>query len=118
METYGFPPAKWESAKDEARAVMIKAARAEGTISYADIVEQIKSITFRHHDFSLFHLLGQISSSESAEGRGMLTSVVVRQEDGYPGQGFFDLARELGLDSSDREAFWVSELRIVYSAWK
>lgn len=85
MNAYGFPPSKWDSAKGEAREAMIKVARAEGTTSYSEIVDEIKSTTFRPQDFNLFHLPGQISTSESSTGRGMLTAVVVRQEECYPG---------------------------------
>jgi len=97
---------------------MVTAARQETTISYSDLVKQIQAIQFEPHDFNLFHLLGQISTREVEEGRGMLTAVVVTQDDGLPGQGYFHLASQLGLDASNPDAFWVSELRKVYSSWR
>ena len=118
METYGFPSNQWRAAKSEARRAMINAARNETTIYYSDLVQDIEAIDFEPHDFRLFHLLGQVSSEESKQGRGMLTAVVVKLEDGIPGQGFFDLARDLGYDSSDQDGFWVSELRKVFDVWK
>ena len=118
METYGFPTSEWQASKDEAREAMIRVAQAAATISYADLVDEIESIRFKPHDFLLFHLLGQISTAESEQGRGMPTVVVVRREDGLPGEGFFELARELGLDPSNRDEFWVSEINRVYSIWK
>jgi len=117
METYGFPKAKWEDAKKQAQQAMVIAARQETAISYSELVKQIEAIHFEPHDFNLFHLLGQISTKESEDGRGLLTAVVVRQEDGLPGQGFFQLARDLGLDPSDQEGFWISQLSNVYSSW-
>ncbi len=97
---------------------MVAAAREESTLSYSALVKEIRSITFQPHDFRLFHLLGRISKEEVAHGRGMLTAVVVRQEDGLPGQGFFQLAKELGFDASDQEAFWASELARVFKVWQ
>ena len=118
MKTYGYPLSRWNAAKEEARQAMIAVAKAQTTICYSDLVQEITSIKFQAHDFTLFHLLGQASTEESQAGRGMLTAVVVRIEDGRPGEGFFDLARELGYDSSDRDDFWVSELNKVHSSWK
>jgi len=118
VDTYGFPVDVWEDAKREAHQAMVTAARQETTISYSDLVKQIQAIQFEPHDFNLFHLLGQISTREVEEGRGMLTAVVVTQDDGLPGQGYFHLASHLGLDASDPDAFWVSELRKVYSSWR
>ena len=117
MDTYGFPADVWEGAKREAQQARVTAARQETTVSYSDLTKQIQAIQFAPHDFNLFHLLGQISTREVEEDRGMLTAVVVTQEDGLPGQGFFHLASQLGLDVSDPDAFWVSELRKVYSSW-
>ncbi len=118
METYGFYPGLWRSAKEEARQATINAARNEATISYSDLVQDIEAIDFEPRDFRLFHLLGQISTEESEQGRGMLAVVVVKMDDGIPSQGFFDLARDLGYDSSDQDGFWVSELRKVSNARK
>ncbi len=47
----------------------------------------------------------------------MLSAVVVRKEDGLPGQGFFDLAKDLGRSVTDQDAFWINEVRKVYSYW-
>ena len=48
----------------------------------------------------------------------MLTVVVVHKHgDQMPGPGFFQLARTLGHDTRDREAFWIGELDKVYRAW-
>ena len=118
MDTYGYAATDWESAKEQARQVMIVAAKNESTITYSELVNGISAIEFIPHDFKLFHLLGQISMAEHLEGRGMLTAVVIRKEDGFPGQGFFDLAMELGLDSADQDKFWIQQLRDVFQAWR
>src|SRR5208282_5724906 len=102
MSTYGFPPSDWEKAKREAHAAMVAAVQgAAGTISYGDLATTISTIRFEP-DAHIFHeLLGQISKAENAEGRGMLSVVVVHKggdKRGQPGDGFFKLAQELGRD--------------------
>lgn len=104
--TYGYDARSWEQAKSEAICAIIRQA---GPISYSELAGHIRSIRFDPHDSSLHHLLGQISVEEDAAGRGMLSVLVVRQSDGMPGQGFFDLAQRLGRDISDRERCWVKE---------
>ena len=66
----------------------------------------------------LAHMLGEISSEEDEESRGLLTVVVVHKSgDGKPGTGFFRLARSRGRHILDEEWFWIEELRNVYDVW-
>jgi hypothetical protein len=70
------------------------------------------------HDPRLWHLLGEISRIESKAGRGMLSALVVHKRgDLQPGPGFFELADELGHDTSDIEKFWIQEVKKVFAAW-
>ncbi len=45
-------------------------------VPYSDFVCQIHSISFEAHDPRLLPFLGEISSEESAAGRGMLKALV------------------------------------------
>jgi hypothetical protein len=64
-------------------------------------------------------VLDEISCSENAQGRPMLSAVVVLPEIGYPGKGFFLLARELGLNTyCDDRSFYAHELKRVHEYWK
>jgi hypothetical protein len=45
----------------------------------------------------------------------MLSVLVVRKEDGMPGEGFWDLAQSLDRDVSDRLRLWSDETRLVLS---
>ena len=118
MNKYGFDEAAWEVAKLQARTTCIKVARARGNIAYSDLVQHIRSIHIHHEDPRLAHLLGELSEAEHKEGRGMLTVVVTHKEgDQLPGGGFFELARQLGRDTSDREKCWVTEINRVYGEW-
>ena len=70
----------------------------------------------------LAQILGNISNHEHAQGRPMLSAVVVLAETGYPGDGFYTLARELGLHHERKEFedldFFVQEMKKVYACWK
>lgn len=115
---HGFPPSAWEAGKEEARQAMIEVARRSGVIAYSDLVGKITSIYLEAHDPRLFHLLGEVSTEEDAAGRGMLTVVVVHKTGDYmPGPGYFELAQELGRDTDDLDACWITELKRVHKTW-
>ena len=116
-DTFGYPPATWQAAKEQAREAMISTAQQQLLITYTELAARINAIAFQPHDFKLFHLLGQISTSEDGAARGMLTAVVVTAEGRTPGHGFFKLAKELGHAFSDETDFWATQLKRVYKAW-
>jgi hypothetical protein len=119
LNQYGFPKDKWEAAKAEAKTVLSCYAKRRQMIPYSEFVKQIRSISLEYHDPRLFHFLGEISSEESAASRGMLTALVVHKHgDLQPGPGFFELAQELGHDTSDILKFWIEEVKKVFAAWK
>jgi hypothetical protein len=109
---YGYEPSLWLKAKKEATCAIVK---KRAPIFYSDLTRRIKSIAFGPHDYAFHALLYEISVEEDAAGRGMLTVLVVRQEDGLPGQGFFDLAEKLGRDVSDRIRCYGEETKVVLS---
>lgn len=118
LNRYGFANAEWSAAKKEAREIMIERARVRGQIAYSDLVGRIQAIRLEPHDFRLFSLLGEISTAEDAAGRGMLSAIVVHKDgDMQPGPGFFELANELGRDTSDILVCWVNEIKKVYAVW-
>lgn len=115
---YGFDIDDWNAAKEEMRQALIERARLRGMIPYSELVDQVTTIRLQPNSFALAAMLGEISAEEDAAGRGMLTVIVVHKDgDMQPGPGFFDLARELGRDTSDILQCWVDELRAVHRAW-
>lgn len=116
---HGFPEADWEAAKAEARHVMVAAASQAGFVTYSDLVAQITALALAPRSTELAHMLGEISTAEHEAGRGMLTVVVVHKHgDQMPGPGFFRLARSLGYEAKDRNAFWLEELERVHRTWR
>jgi len=122
MGSFGFIDKVWQSAKQEAREVLVTCARAskesDSIIYYSNLVSLIKSIQLEPHDIRLFNLLGEISREEDGDGRGMLSVLVVHKVDGRPGKGFFELAEELGRDILDEEMCWIQERKKVCDYWK
>ncbi len=108
---FGFPQSQWDAAKTEAREQLVAVARRRSLVTYGDLARVIQTIKFNADDDSLHKMLGQISVVENEAGRGMLSVVVVRRDNHYPGSGFFELAQNLGRDTRDSVKFWSDELR-------
>jgi hypothetical protein len=115
---WGFEVEEWDAAKSEGKELLAGYARRRQMIPYSTFVQKIKAITIEAHDPRLPHFLGEISSEESAAGRGMLTALVVHKTgDFQPGPGFFELAQQLGHQFKDIEKFWIQEVKRVFEAW-
>lgn len=118
METYGFSKAEWSAAKREVKAILAKRAELRGLMPYSELASKLTAVQVEAHDPRLFHLLGEVSTEEDAAGRGMLSVIVVHKHgDMQPGPGFFELARELGRNTSDVLQCWISELKKVHAYW-
>jgi hypothetical protein len=115
---HGILQSNWNSAKSEACNLMIARAKLRGMVPYSDLVQCITAVHLEAHDQRLFHLIGEISSEEDADGRGMLSVVVVHKGgDMQPGPGFFELAEQLGRDTSNILKCWIEELHRVHAVW-
>lgn len=116
--TFGYPFELWTAAKEQARDKLIKLAKAEQLIGYAELTSAIQSIRFDPHGDIFRRFLGQLSTEEDAAGRGMITAIVVHKTDGLPGIGFYRLAKSLGRNISDPELCWANEVKRVFSFWR
>ena len=115
---YGLKHEEWETAKKEMRDILISRASARGMITYSELVSKLKTIKLEPESFALATMLGEISTEENAAGRGMLSVIVVHKHgDMQPGSGFFELAKELGRDTTDITKCWVEELNKVHYYW-
>lgn len=115
---YDYPIEKWNKGKEEMRQILISRAKVRGMIPYSELTSKIKSINLDPESYALAAMLGEISSEENAAGRGMLSVVVVHKTgDMQPGPGFFELAKDLGRDTSDILKCWVEELKKVHAYW-
>lgn len=115
---YGYEPDLWERAKEEITSILGACARAKTTIAYSELVAQLQTIRLDPDANALAAMLGEISTEEDEAGRGMLSVLVVHKDgDKMPGAGFFELAKQLGRDTTDRLATWATEMDVVQKAW-
>lgn len=98
------------------REKLIEVAKRKGTILYSEVAPVVN---LQARDLTLFQILDDVNRREHEADRPFLTAVVVRKEDGMPGQGFFKLATQLGhhRDGDDRTLYWMWELERVYAEW-
>ncbi len=101
---------------------LIKAAQNRSTIGYQAVATIMGlPMTGNHMARETGHMLGEISQNEHAQGRPMLSALVVRTS-GSPGPGFFKLARDLGklrpATREEEERFWRGEIGAVYKTWR
>ena len=118
INRFGYTEKQWRDGKEEMRSLLIERASARGIIPYSELVSKLKCIKINPEAFALGHMLGEISSEENAQGRGMLTVIVVHKNGDYqPGPGFFELAKELGRNTSNIMECWIKELHQVHDYW-
>jgi hypothetical protein len=100
----------------------VRQAAREGRTTYYGVIAPLAGLDMgREWDRAeIGRILGAISTHEHEAGRPLLSAIVVHQVDGRPGQGFFALARQLGLFEPGRgeDAFWQAEVRHVHEYWR
>ena len=116
---YGIPDSTWDQAKAEMTAILSGKAQERAMITYSDLVGRMTTVSLDPRSFALASMLGEISVEEDAAGRGMLSVIVVHKYgDMQPGNGFYELAMDLGRTTKDRVACWVEELKKVFAYWR
>ena len=100
----------------------VRQAARESRLTYYAVIAPLAGLDMgREWDRAdIGRILGAISTHEHEAGRPLLSAIVVHQVDGRPGQGFFALARQLGLlrPEQDEDAFWEAEVRRVHECWR
>ena len=93
--------------------VLVEQASQGKTLGYDELARKAE-LPFGGRNPILWSLLAGVSRAEHANGRPLLSAIVVNGK-GMPGSRFFDLARELGFDVSDETAFWTEQVKLVFS---
>lgn len=105
-----------EALETRLRNALVEAAARRETPTYKQVAQPL-GLNWRSRYFHQV-LLGGISAEEYREGRPLLTAIVVRQDTGRPGDGFFDNARGIGAyDGHDDMGFWRTEVNRVWDYW-
>ena len=116
---FGYDGGEWGETKSKLRAALIAKARARSVVPYSEIVHHLGPIRFDPHDPPFHRMLDEVSRDEDANGRGLLTVIVVHKDgDMRPGPGFFELAKSRGRDGAEIDATWLAELDRVWGYWK
>lgn len=99
---------------------LIKLARKKETTTYGAIAEMMGLPSHGNYmSREVGQILGEISEWEHSQGRHMLTALVIRDDLGQPGDGFFTFAKELkNIEIENEEEFWRNELGAVFQEWK
>jgi len=94
-------------------------ARAGTVTYYSDIAPMAElDMGLPNDRYEIGVILDDINRYERELGRPMLSAVVVHKDTLMPGQGFFTLARALGLFvGDDKDRFYIKELRKVHDYW-
>ena len=101
---------------------LIQAARNRSVVDYLEIAS-IMGIhtTGSHMARELGIMLGSISEAEVSQGRPLLGALAVSSVDHRPGEGFFVLAKQLGIfcggDEEEETKFWEMTRQEVYQTW-
>jgi hypothetical protein len=105
-------------AKAQARTILIECAKARRMITYSEQVANLNALPMHARDPRLFRLLEEISREEDVLGRGLLSALVVHKVgDMEPSTGFFELAKDVKRDTSDRLDCWINEVKRVFRTW-
>src|SRR5690606_12441124 len=100
---------------------LIEVAKAAATTSYSDIAPMADLDMDSQADRNaIATLVDEISRHEHEQGRPLLSAVVVHKGEGTPGNGFFEMARSVGVmkPGDDRVTFFARELGRVHDIWR
>jgi hypothetical protein len=105
------------------RNILVHQAREGRLITYGELCRRAQSagapIPVEPFQDQFHQMLYEISASEDSAGRGILTALVVGEEERLigPGKNFVPLMAELGRDVRNPQHAWIHELMKVARVW-
>ena len=115
-ERLGYADGEWQLVKTQLKSILVETARKEQLITYKDLSAGLGPERFPPNSEVLSALLYEVTREEFLNGKGLLTSVVVKSgQVPFPGDGFFKCAEGCGKKIYGRQKFWIRELRHLYS---
>lgn len=116
---WGMDPAEWREAEERLLALLVDAARSRTTVTYGQAARTAFGGRFSARSGALMDLLGDVDTRLDAERGVTIASLVVRQDTGMPGDGYFSFLSRLRPDvGTDREAAWRAEAQAVWDAYR
>ena len=123
--TYGYATSEWEVARDWTARRLQKVARDRTTITYSGLADEMARaglIRLEPHSSALAALLGHVNLLEHEDGWPLISALVIHKgADAEPGPGFWNFARDLGIDVGSgphaRLEFWSAEVQRCLAFW-
>jgi len=123
--TYGYSTGEWQNAQAWLARHLHDVARRQAKTTYGDICNAMSAaggISLEPNSTALAGLLGQLNILEQEQGRPLISAIVVHKTDDWlPGVGFWNIAREIGIDpgrtENQRLEFWVNEFGRCHAYW-
>lgn len=106
--------------KQVVRDRLVEAARAGKFVYYSELGKLLGiDMDNPHFAVQIGHILGRISEDEVADGRPMLSAIVVSKDTMLPGKGFFTLGQQLhrAQPDDDEMSFAVREIKRTHEFW-
>lgn len=102
---------------DQLKAIARQKGKPTG---YNFVFKIMKLIPGNHAASEAGYMLGEVSEQTHLAGKPMLSALIINQQLGIPGAGFFELAVLLGklpdgANDQDKKAFWKKELAAIYN---
>ena len=107
------------SVPDALLKALHQVARDRSLTFYSDVARLLGIDTSNEH-FAVHvgRILDEMNRQEFANGRPLLSALVVSKETMQPGYGYYKCARDLRrYTSKDDDAMWIAELNAVYDYW-
>jgi hypothetical protein len=107
---------------DELEALLIAAARARRSLTYAEVLAHFGIRITPRRVYGLCRDLGEVCARNRARGEPELAVLVVRKADRLPGEGFFRSAWECGeyqgpTTGAEAERYVVALSEAVFGHW-
>ena len=83
------------------------------TKTYVNYVPLAKALGLFSGGIKLSAILGEIMEEDHKNGGPLTCAVLVSSQTGMPGSGFFEMAKKLGYQMSNDQAFWESQTRAL-----
>jgi hypothetical protein len=98
---------------------LVVAARNRQLIFYGELAKLIGIDTDNPHAAQVGKVLDRSNQDEVANGRPMLSALVVSKDTMLPGRGFFNLGEQLRLTEhgEDEVGFAVRQIKRVHDYW-
>ena len=104
-----------QAVEAEVRRQSIRAVIKYGitTKTYVNYVPLAKAVGMFSGGSELATILGEVMTEDHAKGGPLSCAVIVGSQTGMPGKGFFDMARSLGYQVPNDQAFWKAQAQAL-----